>query len=102
MFIMQVVFEGESSEGDKLLAIIKAKNANAQSAPGCISSECWKTEGTKTAGYCLVSKWADKEDFQAWMRTSHAAQRHSPEAQSLKSIFTKKVCQFSSVELEQN
>jgi len=73
MYISQAIFTTSKEAADTLRTIMTTKLISSRKAAGCISSELWVTFCDKEAGYCLLSKWENKECFQDWMREAHSS-----------------------------
>ena len=97
MFIVQVIFESEKDNIERIKAIMEKKKSDAAEADeNLLSYELWWKEGTNTVGFSMVTKWANKESFKKWMKETHKdghkkASEGSP-------IVNKTVYQFESIE----
>lgn len=101
MFVSQVIFETELGNEAKLKAIMDQKLENAKAAPGIILAECWKLQKASAAGYALVTRWENQEQFRSWLVASHkGVTRGDQHKDGGKAAMTKTAYQFEVADQE--
>lgn len=104
MFITEVAFSTTKENEQKLYDKVE-KNANELvDVDGLIDAEVWTKSKGDEVEYVIVSKWQEKQHFQAWVsRPSHVAEhkemnKKSKEGDKPQSPFKKVLKQYTVVE----
>ncbi|MDR1778109.1 MAG: antibiotic biosynthesis monooxygenase [Desulfovibrio sp.] len=75
MFISQVIFEGEKTNEEIIMALMHKKSVEASNVKGLLSTERWLKNGQNTVGFSIVCKWESREHFKAWFSTTEHGHR---------------------------
>ncbi|AVX06704.1 MULTISPECIES: antibiotic biosynthesis monooxygenase family protein [Priestia] len=76
MFVVNASFETEKKFEEQLKQKANKNKAEIEAAKGNLSFECWKKYSADKVEYVLVSKWEDKQFFQAWISREEHVNEH--------------------------
>ncbi|MFP7735536.1 antibiotic biosynthesis monooxygenase family protein [Priestia aryabhattai] len=76
MFVVNASFETEKQFEDQLKQKAKKNKAEIEAAKGNLSFECWKKDSVDKVEYVFVSKWEEKQFFQAWISREEHVNEH--------------------------
>jgi len=76
MFVVNASFETEKKFEEQLKQKAKKNKTEIEAAKGNLSFECWKKDSADKVEYVFVSKWEDKQFFQAWISREEHVNEH--------------------------
>lgn len=99
MHVRSVKFSTAPENEEQLRQKMADNLAGLKTWESCLNVEVWRAVGRGSVSYQLVSKWADKKDFQAWIGRPEHLEEHRKKAQEKRpSLFEKEMATFETVE----
>lgn len=95
-YVQTAVFTVEADYQEQFAQKIKNDVTSLKAWDGNISAEGWQgDEQDGKVDFILMSKWANKDDFEAWLNRPEHAERHQrPEVKEVRKHVTRKVASY--------